>query len=62
MTTKQDHDQDGTVVERSVTTTLDVLRQDAALAANLNPMKSDVVDAAVTENGELELILKGESL
>ena len=55
-------DQSKREVLRSVTTSLDQVRQHAALAANLNPMESDVVDAGVTDDGELKLFLEGEEL
>lgn len=62
MTTSQDHEQDGTVVQRKVQTPLDDIGYDAAIAANLNPHESEVVDAGVTADGELELKLEGERL
>ena len=47
---------------RSVTTSLDAVRQDAAIAVNMNPHETDVVDAGVTDEGELKLYLEGEEL
>ena len=49
-------------VMRSVTTSLDAVRQDAAIAVNMNPHESDVVGAGVTDDGELKLYLEGEEL
>ena len=59
-------EQDGTAInreiERSVTTDLEAVRQDAALAVSINPMTAEVVDAGVTEAGELRLDVRGEQL
>lgn len=52
----------GTVVQRKVQTPLADIAHDAAIAANLNPHESEVVDASVTADGELELKLEGERL
>lgn len=49
-------------VMRSVETSLDAVRQDAALAANMNPYETEVVDAGVTDQGDLKLYLEGEEL
>lgn len=49
-------------VMRSVTTNLAPVRQDAALAVNMNPYESEIVDAGVTDDGELKLYLEGEEL
>ena len=66
MTTTEDTAQDGTAInreiERSVTTDLEAVRQDAALAVSINPMTAEVVDAGVTEAGELRLDVRGEQL
>jgi len=71
MSTNDTNDaQDGTAmlqspereVERSVTTDLDVLRQDAAIAVSINPMTAEIVDAGVTEQGELRIDVRGEKL
>jgi len=62
MTTTDDHDQSGTVVEREVTTDLEAVRQDAAIAVSINPMTAEVIDAGVTDTGELRLDVRGEQL
>jgi len=49
-------------VSRKVTTALDDIAHDAALAVSLDPVTATVVDAAVTDGGELELTLEGERL
>lgn len=67
MNETNDDVQDGTGTDRGevirkVQTPLDDIAYDAALAANMNPNESDVVDAGVTADGELELKLEGERL
>ena len=62
MSTTDDHDEDGAEVSRSVTTPLADIAQDAALAANMDPHASAVVDAGVTDDGELRLVVEGEQL
>jgi len=47
---------------RSVTTSLDDIAHDAALAVSLDPATATVVGAGVTDSGELELTLEGERL
>jgi len=47
---------------RSVTTPLDDITADAARAASLDPDTATVVDAAVTDGGELELRIEGKRL
>jgi hypothetical protein len=47
---------------RSVTTPLDDITADAARAASLDPATATVVDAGVTDGGELELLIEGEEL
>jgi len=47
---------------RSRTPPLDDIAHDAARAASLDPATATVVDAAVTDAGELELTIEGERL
>ena len=47
---------------RSVTPERDDSAHDAARAASLDPDTATVVDAAVTDGGELELRIEGERL
>ena len=49
-------------VSRKVTTPLGEIAHDAALAVNMNPHESEVVDADITPSGELKLYLEGEEL
>ena len=68
MTTTHDSEQSEAELDRpardmrTVTTSLDQVRQDAALAASLNPYQTEIVDATVTERGELKLFLEGQEL
>ena len=47
---------------RSVTPARDDIAHDAARAASLDPATATVVDAPVTDGGELELRIEGERL
>jgi len=44
---------------RTVTTALDGVAHDAAQAVALDPVRTDVVSARVTADGQLELTLEG---
>jgi hypothetical protein len=57
-----DTDQQKREVQRKVQTPLDDIAYDAAIAANLNPNESEVVDADITAENELELKLEGPQI